>query len=246
MTTHSSFIPPLLNMQRVGAGDHKTFVAAGLSIAKTLAGHIHEHQRSHSDLLNYNILDFGCGCGRVFIPLSEQLKSGNLHGCDVDASAIRFLQEALPEHAFAVNRFTPPLPYRRNFFDCIYSISIWTHLSPQDQLLWMAEIMNALRPGGIALISFSSFTALKARIKRRDPGWETVTSEALRARGVIFIPYPDKGKEQWRPGITSEYGLTLNCPDWNKATFSRFGNVLDVFPDAVHNCQDLLVLQKTE
>lgn len=245
MLNSSAFIPPLQNMHRVGAADHKTFVAAGLSIAKTLADHIHTHQSSYSDLLNYNILDFGCGCGRVFIPLSGQLNSGLLHGCDVDTSAIRLLQDAFPAHTFAVNRFAPPLPYSANFFDCIYSISIWTHLSPRDQLLWMAEIADKLRPGGIALISFSSFTALKARIKRCDPGWEALTPETLRTRGVIFIPYPDKGKEQWRPGITSEYGLTLNCPDWHKTTFSQFGKILGVFPDTVHNCQDLLILQKT-
>jgi methylase of polypeptide subunit release factors len=44
-----------------------------------------------------SILDFGCGCGRMLLWLPELGRKRALHGTDIDADAIDWCREHLPE-----------------------------------------------------------------------------------------------------------------------------------------------------
>ncbi len=237
--------PPLINLQRVGAPNWSVFLAAGERISKVLAAQLRQ-LFGDSDLAGRRILDFGCGCGRVLYPMTDGFPRAEFSGVDVDASAIDYLKSELPRVRLQATAFDPPLPFADGEFDAVYSISIWTHLAPEDQLRWLDEIARIVRPGGFALISTSSFSALKARQKRKDPGWERVGDVDLRRGGVLFIPYPEDParRDTWRPGIHRPYGLTLNDPAQVKRTFGGSFAVQSVTVDAIDNVQDLVVLRR--
>jgi SAM-dependent methyltransferase len=48
----------------------------------------------------------------------------------------------------------PPVPYKSQFFDGVFAISIWSHFSEKVAMEWFVEMRRILKPGG-----FLFFTA---------------------------------------------------------------------------------------
>ena len=93
------------------------------------------------------ILDFGCGCGRVlrrWHPLT-----GKLHGTDYNPRLTAFDKNAFPFARIATNGLYPPLEYADSQFGFVYQFSVFTHLTLDCQKQWMAEFHRILRPGGM-------------------------------------------------------------------------------------------------
>lgn len=237
--------PDISNLHRVGAPNWSEFQAAGRRISRQLLTSVlREVPQVASG--GMNLLDFGCGCGRVLYPMLEMLPGHHFHAVDVDRSAVDYLRTQLPDIDLRCTDFHPPLPFSDQYFDLIYSISIWTHLSPPDQISWLAELARVTKRGGYLFISTSSHSALKARKLRGDPGWSGVTEDNLNQQGVIFVPYDvaRDSRDLWTPGITAEYGLTLNAPSYCRENFNREMRVEKVLVDHIDGVQDLVVLQR--
>jgi len=237
--------PDIRNLQRVGAPNWSEFQAAGRRISRQLLVAILQEMPQFASG-GMNVLDFGCGCGRVLYPMLELLPDHHFHGVDVDQSAIDYLRTQLPDIDLRCTDFQPPLPFTDQYFDLVYSISIWTHLSPPDQMTWLAEVARVTKKGGYVFISTSSYSALKARKLRGDPGWSQVSEDDLNRRGVIFIPYAVTGDSQdvWTPGITADYGLTVNSPSYCSENFGQGMQVEKVMADHIDGVQDLVVLSR--
>jgi SAM-dependent methyltransferase len=84
------------------------------------------------------VLDFGCGAGRV-IRHWPAISDCELHGCDYNPYLVQWCADNLPFGEFRANELEPPLPYDDDFFDCVYSLSIFTHLDAELQVPWMEE-----------------------------------------------------------------------------------------------------------
>lgn len=233
--------PPQINMNRIGAANWAAFVGGGTRIADAVRRNLEE--RLGGDLAGLSILDFGCGCGRALLPLSVGLPATRFTGVDVDDSAIDYLRGQCAGLDLRVTNFTPPLPFRDGYFDAVYSISIWTHLAPEDQIPWLREMVRVTKPGGFILLSVSSRTALNRRQRRGDAGWTEITDDDLTCDGLIFRPYTGACKDVWLPNIASPYGLTLHDAAWVRDHFSPVATVLDVRIDEIDNCQDLVVMR---
>lgn len=95
-------------------------------------------------------LDFGCGCGRIARHVAGALPVARLSGVDVDAAQIRWARRHLAGD-FSTMNTAPPLPLEPQSFDVVYAISIFTHLSEEEQHAWLAEIHRVLRPGGLLI-----------------------------------------------------------------------------------------------
>jgi len=100
------------------------------------------------------VLDFGCGAGRTLRHLTERARSAELHGCDVDAPSIEWLEEHLSPPLHVVrNAELPPLPYPDGAFDLVYALSVFTHIvDPWAE--WLLELRRVLRPDGILVATF--------------------------------------------------------------------------------------------
>jgi len=98
-----------------------------------------------------NVLDFGCGCGRVMRNWYNYTTS--FYGTDYNSELINWCQNNLSFCEFSVNQLEPPLSYPDNKFDFIYALSVFTHLPKNLQIPWLEEIRRILRPNGVAFIS---------------------------------------------------------------------------------------------
>ena len=145
-------LPPPLLRQRV----HRTFdVRTFLDIGRELAGDIRSAVASSGDQWGSfdEVLDFGCGCGRVLRHYRDELPGAKVHGCDIDAVAISWCQRNLSFAEFRTNGAMPPFPYDEQQFDFVYATSVFTHLNEEMQLAWLEELRRVTRPGALLLLT---------------------------------------------------------------------------------------------
>ncbi len=110
--------------------------------------------KQHIDLKDKRILDWGCGPGRIIRHFPELVGNGcSYYGTDYNARSIAWCSENLPEIEFNNNTLEAKLPYEDNFFDVIYGISIFTHLSATMHDEWYGELYRVLKPGGIMMLT---------------------------------------------------------------------------------------------
>lgn len=119
------------------------------------------------------ILDVGCGCGRMTLPLTTFLnEKGQYFGFDIVKESINWCQKNIsipcPNfhfiHADIYNQFYNPkgkiasdkyiFPYSDNKFDFIILTSVFTHLVPKDMEHYLSEISRTLKKDGRCLITF--------------------------------------------------------------------------------------------
>lgn len=95
------------------------------------------------------ILDFGCGCGRVLRHLEPLASRTRICGVDINSASIAWTKKNLPFAETRLCPLEPPLAYAAGTFDLIYALSVFTHLPESLQFAWMNEMARLLRPGGL-------------------------------------------------------------------------------------------------
>jgi SAM-dependent methyltransferase len=95
-----------------------------------------------------NILEFGCGDGRMIRWLDGMAASREIWGTDIDATRLFWCKQNLsPALHFATTTIVPHLPFEDRHFDFIYAGSVFTHIDDLADA-WFAELRRVLRPGG--------------------------------------------------------------------------------------------------
>jgi ubiquinone/menaquinone biosynthesis C-methylase UbiE len=147
----------------VGAGD---FATVGNNFRRhliELAGLEPHHQ----------ILDVGCGIGRMALPLTNYLNpSGGYEGLDIVPAGIAWCVEHItaryPHFRFRsanlYNRAYRPrgraraseftFPYANATFDCVLLASVFTHMMPAELERYLGEIARVLKPNGRCLVTY--------------------------------------------------------------------------------------------
>jgi ubiquinone/menaquinone biosynthesis C-methylase UbiE len=110
--------------------------------------------KKHVQLKDIRILDWGCGPGRIIRHLGKFTGDGcELHGTDYNAKTISWCSQNLQGIQFNTNQLEAGLPYPDNYFDVIYGISIFTHLSKKMHIEWYNELLRVLKSGGVILLT---------------------------------------------------------------------------------------------
>jgi SAM-dependent methyltransferase len=130
--------------------DVEWFLQSGAATAGAIRDALHAIGRPFNTFAD--VLDFGCGCGRVMRHWYGE-RTGRLHGCDMNHAAIDWAARNLPHATFAENRISPPLPYSDGSFDLVYALSVFTHLPEALTLAWLQELHRVLRPGGVLVLT---------------------------------------------------------------------------------------------
>lgn len=130
--------------------DYHRYYFGGRETAQWVIGHLEKHL----PLGHAKILDWGCGPARVARHLPDLLKTDcEIFGTDYNPASIQWNRENIPQVSFSLNKLEPPLPYPGHFFDAVYCISIFTHLSEKLHHAWFSELARITRPGGIILMT---------------------------------------------------------------------------------------------
>jgi ubiquinone/menaquinone biosynthesis C-methylase UbiE len=142
--------PPHLRVRVSGSPDGDEYVEVGTRAARTML----EAVQAYATVSPVRrLLDWGCGPGRVAVPLTGIAPEIHILGCDVDAEAIAWANANVCPGSFAVNGLHPPLPYEDESFDAVIALSVMTHLDHREQKVWLREISRVLCPGGAFVAS---------------------------------------------------------------------------------------------
>jgi SAM-dependent methyltransferase len=247
-------IPPMRFRARTAARWVGRFIDSGKACADALTQALNAVQAPAIYEFD-SILDFGCGCGRTLLYWDLQ-KLKKLTGCDIDCAAIDWLRGAYPARchpnlSLECTKFDPPLPFAEGQFDLIYSVSIFSHLSGEDQAVWLAELSRVLRPGGLALLTVQGHCAVKVFANTTAYDWATLwAGHDLEREAFVYLPIAAEPGAESAPGVESasrlvSYGLTFmtrkHIDDrWNSARMA----VVDVFEGTLDGLQDVVVLRR--
>ncbi len=129
---------------------YKKYYTESRETAQWLIGHFEKH----IELAQKNILDWGCGPGRLIRHLPALIGHGcSYYGTDYNRASIEWCRTHIPDVQFNLNQLEAKLPYPDEFFDVIYGISIYTHLSEKMHHEWHRELSRILKPNGIMLMT---------------------------------------------------------------------------------------------
>ena len=226
-------LPPARLRFRVhGDLDATSFIRTGRTVAADIAALLQSAGHSLSSF--HDILDFGCGCGRVLRHLAISNPEARVYGTDIDAEAIRWCDAHMPGVTWRANQFMPPLPWATATFDFVFSISVFTHLDEEMQDAWLAELQRISRPNAVLLLTVHG-----------DSVHSTLPHEQqalLRQSGFAF----------WR-GVTGRLKLD-GLPDFYQSAYhtaryieTEWGKVfriISIVPRGINNHQDAVLLQR--
>jgi SAM-dependent methyltransferase len=154
--------PPHLAFDAYATTNWQFYFKSGLDQAQFIANIINENILSGS----IRILEWGCGPGRIIRHLGNFLKhqTYELYGSDYNRETIAWCQKYLKGISFSLNELKPPFPYESNFFDCIFAISVFTHLSEEMHFAWIKELYRVLKPNGVIIITTHGDISSKDRL----------------------------------------------------------------------------------
>jgi SAM-dependent methyltransferase len=141
-------------------------------------------------LAELELLDFGCGWGRILRFFMRDIPHCQLRGCDCWAEIVAV---AGRDNRWCEFRTISPLPetaYASNSFDVIYLYSVFSHLSEKAHLAWVAEFRRLLRPEGLLVVTTRSANFLRLLAEKREQG----KSRGLRQSMLATDAFPDADK----------------------------------------------------
>ncbi|MCJ2035236.1 methyltransferase domain-containing protein [Methylobacterium sp. J-068] len=182
------------------------------------------------------ILDWGCGHGRVTRHFIGQWREARISGADIDAENVAWCSENLRGRFTTVPLF-PPTDLPDASFDGIFGISVMTHLTEEAQAAWLDEIARLLKPDGIALITFAGAAAAAfSSVFRPDPWWRDWV-----ARG--FDDAQHDPALDGKIGDDDYYRTTVQTTQYTIEHWSKHVDVVGVIPHAI-GYQDMAVLRR--
>jgi len=148
--------------------NYPKYFTDSIGTAKWLA----DHFKKHIELKNKRILDWGCGPGRIIRHLPDVIGNDcEFYGTDYNIKSIEWCTVNLPGINFNRNDLKAKLPYKDQYMDVIFGVSIFTHLSEQLHFDWYSELYRILKPDGIMFLTTQGDNF---KVKLTDPGTEEI------------------------------------------------------------------------
>lgn len=126
--------------------------------------------RAHlvTDFKPRRVLDFGCGVGRILIPLARE--AGHAVGVDVSDAMIAEAARNCRERDLTNVSFVKSddqLSRLEGAFDLIHSIIVFQHIAPRRVAMLVRSLLAHLEPGGVGALHFTTWLPLRKRIAHR-------------------------------------------------------------------------------
>ncbi len=245
--------PPYIHMRRTGGKSFSHYYEAGMKSQLPIVTLALRNGICFEKPIK--ILDFGCGVARQLLHFTRDYPVPSYYACDVNRDTIDFIRRYYPQVKSYCNDFTPPLVYEANFFDMVYSVSIFSHLDMESQATWLAELFRIVRPGGLCFITTQGRTSLSRMMLEEPAIWRADSPEILKDKGCIYREYKDFEREKIQEnilklgskyyGIEKSYGSMVVSFSHIKAKWPVFGfELIDFVEGVIDGLQDLVVLKK--
>lgn len=219
-------LPPAYTLYEAYRLDYGHYFEDGKKTAEWLAKELSDYLPQQQN----KILDWGCGPARVVRHLPIFLKDSDIYGSDYNEETIQWCKENISGVNFSVNSINPPLTYQENFFNAIYALSVFTHLSEKNHYTWIRELYRILKPGGVLLITTqgNSFTGKLSSAEKEifDKGRIVVRGKVKEGHRTFSAFHPEK------------FMLSFFSADWKLLKLIN-GSVQEWGPE-----QDLWIVQK--
>lgn len=225
-----TFPPDHLQMRVVGV-TVPAFLWSGERIALEMEAIAAQHGIDLSS--SRAMLDFGCGVARVTRIMAARYPAAKHTGADIDPEAIAWCNAHLADQVtFAAVPHLPPTGFADAAFDFVYSISVFTHLPEDMQFRWLEELQRLTAPGGHLLLTTQG-----------ENYYYHVPPERLdefREKGFAYV--------YWRQtdGLPDFYQVAVHTHDYIRRRWSRYFDVLAIYPRAISGLQDAVLLKRRD
>lgn len=201
--------------------------------------------RHHIIVDNARILDFGCGSGRIVIPLSRKMPNTWFDATDVDAQAVDYLTMlGLKNVSAKINSYQGPLPYENAIFDAVYSVSVWSHVPEDLSDYWLSQIHRALKPQAVALLSVAGRKVLE-QWQKTHHRWRNIDAGIFEEENFAYRELSNlESNPEHYPGVTKSWRNTLIHPNYIRNRWVEFFDFVDFIEGAMLGGQDLAVLKR--
>ena len=153
-----------------------------------------------------------------------------MYGCDYNTDYIKWCTKNISNVVFIKNELAPPVLLKSNFFDCIYGLSIITHLSEQKHFSWIEELYRLLKPGGILLLTSHGNFFCNKLVPKELKKFNT---------GKLVIRGAEKEGNRVYAAFQPEQFMKLLLKDFKILQFIPGGS-----PKSIHGGQDTWVVKK--
>ncbi len=144
-----AIIPPDYILYESFRLSYERYIVGG----KKSADFIYQFKQKYFQNLSINMLDWGCGPARILQQLKSAYPNNNYYGTDYNSETIKWCKNSFSDIHFEVNGTTPPIVFKDKKFQFIYGVSILTHMSQENNILWLSELHRILDSNGILLIT---------------------------------------------------------------------------------------------
>lgn len=116
--------------------------------------------KHNKNIKNFNILDFGCGVGRILKFFSKN-NTANFYGTDISENMLSYCKEYCSNDKIILKLSkTNKINFEDNFFDIIYSFHVLQHIPTLENLtLILNEINRIQKKNGISILHFNKKTS---------------------------------------------------------------------------------------
>jgi 2-polyprenyl-3-methyl-5-hydroxy-6-metoxy-1,4-benzoquinol methylase len=143
--------------------------------------------RTGASVAGRRALDFGCGSGRLALPLAERCE--HVHGLDVEAGVLRLAESNAREHNVSNVSWgeAHELASLTGQYDFVFSMNVLQHIPSREGEKTFVTLVRGLQPGGIGIIQVLLRPQLEvSRLLERDYLYNLVNGYSLRRLGRLL------------------------------------------------------------
>ena len=194
LTEHPDFVPPPAYLA-YDAYNHTNW-RGYYDMGRKHSSLISELVKKYVNEKELKICEWGCGPARVIRHLEkiEGFEKIELYGIDYNEKSINWCNKNIKNIRFLKNRLEPPLPIEDEMFDCVYAISIFTHLSERMHYAWIKELFRVLKPNGIIIFTTHGDTYAErlssADKARYDSGLLVIRDKVKEGKKLFLVFHP--------------------------------------------------------
>jgi SAM-dependent methyltransferase len=207
---------------------------------------------------NATVLDYGCGWGRITRFFVRDVAPDRLLGLDCVEPMIKRAISCNPFATFQLIDPLPPTSLEPSSVDVVCAFSVFSHLSEEAHLRWLAEFRRVLRPGGVAILTTRprGFITEMARLGEMVPGErapgeraDSSGSRAFQDKDTWLARY-DEGEYCFSPagGVWADrgnfYGEAVIPGAYVWRTWPQYLSPLEVIDDRPIGDQTVIVARR--